>query len=127
MNIKLFILSTILFLAIDSIYLLSIKNITSKMMLKIQKSELVVKTFYAFLSYLLTIFALNYFIIQNDKLSNKNKYINAFILGSIIYGVYETTNMALFNDWDEKLLIIDTLWGGIIFFIITYISTKINI
>jgi|ETNmetMinimDraft_21_1059911.scaffolds.fasta_scaffold67470_2 uncharacterized membrane protein len=127
MNIKLFILSTILFLAIDSIYLLSIKNITSKMMLKIQKSEFVVKRFYAFLSYLLTIFALNYFIIQNDKLSNKNKYINAFILGSIIYGVYETTNMALFKNWDEKLLIIDTLWGGIIFFIITYISTKINI
>jgi uncharacterized membrane protein len=46
---------------------------------------------------------------------------DAFLLGIVIYGVYETTNYALFKDWSILTVIIDTLWGGTLFAITTYI------
>ena len=45
----------------------------------------------------------------------------AFLLGIVIYGVYETTNYALFKNWSILSVIIDTLWGGLLFASTTYI------
>jgi uncharacterized membrane protein len=50
------------------------------------------------------IFGLNYFII-NDKKS----VLDAFILGIIIYGVYETTNYSLLKKWPLTVVIVDTI------------------
>jgi uncharacterized membrane protein len=47
--------------------------------------------------------------------------IEAFLLGLVIYGVYETTNYALLEKWSLKTVIIDTLWGGILFALTTFI------
>ena len=33
-------------------------------------------------------------------------------MGFIIYGVYETTSMATFADWNITNAIIDTIWGA---------------
>ena len=120
MNYKLIILSIIIVLIIDSFYVLAAKNLISQTIFKIQKKPLSVNIFYILLSYLLIIFALNYFILDNKNLSLKEKYLNSFILGFIIYGVYEVTNAGLFNDWSNKLIIIDSLWGGILFLLVTY-------
>tara|TARA_Y100001970_G_scaffold196135_1_gene238485 strand:- start:492 stop:872 length:381 start_codon:yes stop_codon:yes gene_type:complete len=120
MNYKLIILSIIIVLVLDYIYLSTIKNLFLQMILKIQKKPLSVNIFYAILSYLLIIFALNYFILNNKNLSLKEKYLNAFILGFVIYGVYEATNASLFSDWSTKVIIIDSLWGGILFLLTTY-------
>ena len=122
MNYKLIILSVIIVLVIDSFYVLAAKNLISQTILKIQKKPL----FYILLSYLLIIFALNYFILDNKNLSLKEKYLNSFILGFIIYGVYEVTNASLFNDWSSKLIIIDSLWGGILFLLATYLIELIK-
>jgi uncharacterized membrane protein len=50
---------------------------------------------------------------------------DAFLLGLVIYGVYETTNWALFSKWSPMSVIIDTLWGGILFAATTYVTTRI--
>ena len=126
MNYKLIILSIIIVLVIDSFYVLAAKNLISQTILKIQKKPLSVNIFYILLSYLLIIFALNYFILDNKNLSLKEKYLNSFILGFIIYGVYEVTNASLFNDWSSKLIIIDSLWGGILFLLATYLIELIK-
>ena len=47
--------------------------------------------------------------------------MKSFLLGIIIYGVYETTSKALLENWEWKIVIIDTIWGGILFTIITMI------
>jgi uncharacterized membrane protein len=59
---------------------------------------------------------INYFIIKPRR-----SVSDAFLLGIIIYGVYETTNLALFKNWSILTVIIDTLWGGILFATTTYI------
>ena len=39
----------------------------------------------------------------------------AFLYGVCIYGVYDFTNHAVFQQYDWKFAIADTLWGGVLF------------
>jgi uncharacterized membrane protein len=50
----------------------------------------------------------------------------AFLLGIVIYGVYETTNYALFKNWSILTVFMDTLWGGILFASTCYIINLIR-
>ena len=42
-----------------------------------------------------------------------------------IYAVYELTNYTLLEKWTLKTVIIDTLWGGVLFALTTFIITMI--
>jgi uncharacterized membrane protein len=70
--------------------------------------------------YILLVSGLYYFIIKNSA-----SIKDAFLLGVLIYGVYETTNYAFFKDWSLLLVILDTLWGGILFSTTTFLYYKI--
>lgn len=37
-----------------------------------------------------------------------------FLLGVIAYATYDLTNWAVLKDWPVKIVIIDTLWGGVV-------------
>ena len=43
----------------------------------------------------------------------------AFLLGIIIYGVYNTTSLAIYKKYTWKVATMDTLWGGILLAITT--------
>ena len=43
------------------------------------------------------------------------------MLGVLIYGVFDTTNYALFKKWDWKLAVMDSLWGGVLYGLTTFI------
>ena len=75
----------------------------------------------AFLCYLLLAYGLYHFIIRE-----RGKPREAFKLGLIIYGVYETTNMALFNEWKWDMVIVDSIWGGILFYLSTLVYYSIS-
>lgn len=42
-------------------------------------------------------------------------YKQAFMYGVSIYAVYDFTNYALFDQYDWKFAVADTLWGGVLF------------
>ncbi len=86
----------------------------------IQKSKLEINYLGAFLSYIFLTSGLYYFIIKDNKSSFRKKLLNAFILGLVIYGVFEATNLALFKQWSPYIFISDTLWGAILFLLTTY-------
>ncbi len=109
-------ISAILLISIDSIYLSIITNYFTDQIQKIQSSQLKINYLGAALCYIFLIVGINYFIIKPNKSVNE-----AFLLGIVIYGVYETTNYALFKNWSILTVIIDTLWGGILFGLTTYI------
>ena len=114
-------LSAIIFVTIDFIYINLIQNYFKNQIEKVQNSPMKVNLFAALLCYIFLIFALNYFIIQPKRSVN-----DAFFLGILIYGVYETTNYALFTKWSFLTVVIDTLWGGTLFAITTFIITQIR-
>ena len=64
----------------------------------------------AMLCYLFIIIALYHFIIR------KNAPIrDAMILGWCIYMIYELTNKAILSNWSWTTVLIDGIWGGILF------------
>jgi hypothetical protein len=47
---------------------------------------------------------------------------DSFLLGMCIYGIYEGTNYATLEKWPLYLFIADTIWGGILISLTTYIA-----
>lgn len=118
--VKPFIVIAIIMLILDSIYLNAFSGFFNDVVIKVQGSKIKLNLIGAILCYTLLVFSLNYFII-----SRKKPLIDAFILGIVIYGVYETTNYAILQKWSPLAVILDTFWGGLLFTLTTYIAYKI--
>jgi len=113
--------SAIIFISIDFIYLNVMKGYFNNQIQSVQGSAPKMNYLGAAICYILLIAGINYFIIKPRK-----SVSDAFLLGIIIYGVYETTNLALFKNWSILTVIIDTLWGGLLFAATTYIVNLIR-
>lgn len=118
-NVKSFILVGIIMAFLDYIYLSSISDFFKKSILNIQKSKLNFRLIPAILCYVFLIFSLQYFVI-----SKKGNLIDAFILGICIYAVFELTNYATIDKWPLRLVLIDSLWGGILFSLTAFIYLR---
>lgn len=120
-HIKTFIILSLIIVLIDSIYLKLMSHHFKSLVKIIQGGEeMVFRYIPAIFCYLFLVFALQYFVI------NKNgSIIDSAILGWVIYGVFETTNAAIFKDWDIKSILIDTTWGGILYVLTTFIYYKL--
>jgi len=112
----LLLVSAIVLVSVDFIYLNIIKDFFEKQIQSVQGSKLEVNFLGAVVCYIFLIVGINYFIIKPRKSVSE-----AFLLGLVIYGVYETTSYALLKNWSIFTVIIDTLWGGALFAITTYI------
>lgn len=117
----LMLLSAVIFITIDFMYLQSIKSYFQKQIQSVQGSAMQVNYLGAALCYVFLIAGINYFIIKPNR-----SIKDAFLLGLVIYGVYETTNYALFKNWSIITVIIDTLWGGILFALTTWIISLLR-
>lgn len=112
---------SIIFTLIDSVFLYLMSGKFQKMIKNIQGSELKMSLLPTFLCYVFLILSLYYFIV-----SKKESLTSAFLLGLSIYGVFETTNLAIFKKWDPIIGLIDTVWGGILFLLTYYIYIVYN-
>jgi uncharacterized membrane protein len=112
----LFLVSAIVFISIDFVYLNVMKSYFDNQIKSIQGSPIKMNYLGAALCYIFLIIGINYFIIKPRR-----SVSDAFLLGIVIYGVYETTNLALFKNWSILTVIIDTLWGGLLFAATTYL------
>ena len=111
-----YLLTAIIFVVLDGLYLNLIKDYFNKQIKAIQGSDIKVNIIAVGITYVFLIFGINYFIIQ------KNRSVkDAALLGLVIYAVYEFTNLSLFKNWSYLTAFIDTLWGGILFALTTYI------
>ena len=121
-NSKNILISTVLFLIIDSIYLRITSPLFNKVVKNIQGNNINLKLDGAIYAYICIVLVFNYFIIYR-----KGKLLDAFMLGFLTYGIFEGTNRAIFSNWTINVMIIDSLWGGILFslvFIIMHIYHK---
>ena len=117
----LMLLSAIVMISLDFVYLSVMKGYFMNQVKNVQGSALKLNYFGAAICYVFLVAGLNYFIIKPRK-----SISDAFLLGLVIYGVYETTNYALFSNWSIVSVIIDTLWGGLLFASTAYIVEKMR-
>ena len=116
---ELFIVGLVL-TVVDFGYLTLSKNHFSKLIKNIQKSELELDYVAVAFCYITLVFGIYYFIIRN-----RESPLNAALLGFVILIFYDTTNKAVFKNWDWTTVLMDGTWGGILFGLTTYITYKI--
>ena len=58
-------------------------------------------------------------------LLDTSSYKQAFLRGLATYAVYDFTNYALFEKYDWKFAIADSLWGGILFVFARYLLKNV--
>jgi uncharacterized membrane protein len=111
----------LLLLLLDSVYLSLLKNMFVYQVLQVQKTPIQIRFTGVMMCYLFLIAGLWYFIIRT-----KQSPVDAGFLGLFVYGVFDTTMYSLFRNWDLKVAIIDTIWGGVLFYSTTFLTYKIN-
>lgn len=114
------IISGILLVLIDSLYLSSIKGFFDKQVMSVQKAPLQVDYLAAILCYLVLVLGLYYFII-----SKKKPVFDAFLFGFVVYMVFELTNKGILKNWNWNTVLLDGMWGGILFALTTFITYKL--
>jgi uncharacterized membrane protein len=60
-----------------------------------------------------------YFIVQKPF---EDKYLRGLMLALGMYGVYNTTNLAIFTNYSNELALRDTIWGTSLIAMVTFIS-----
>uniref|UniRef100_A0A6C0ENF7 Uncharacterized protein n=1 Tax=viral metagenome TaxID=1070528 RepID=A0A6C0ENF7_9ZZZZ len=123
---KLFIISLVIFIILDGIWISSNFNYYMTVLKKIQKEPFVVKIPPIIISYICLSIALYLylkFIIYEIKEQKKyNKYLitilYGFLFGLAVYGTYSFTCCTYFKNYTYYDGFKDTLWGIILFCII---------
>ena len=105
MNVVDFITVIVLLVGVDLIWLLTAGRLSLKMLEKIQGSPVVMRFWAAAVVYV----ALAYLVLQAKNLWQ------AIGIGSATYAVYDFTSLATLIDYDWRIAIADTIWGGILF------------
>ena len=113
---------SLLFVFIDSTYLYSSKNYFQQQITSIQGTPIQLRIGSTILCYIALIVGLWVFILRE-----KRPWTQAFLLGLVIYAVYETTNYATFTKWKWQTVVMDSLWGATLFALTTKLVYTLKI
>ena len=104
-----FILTAIILVAIEAVYLRAMLPYFNSQIKKIQGKEITPRPYSVVIVYIIIITGLYYFIIGPNKSAKDGAFF-----GLVIYGIFNFTNHALFDNYSLSLVIIDLIWGMII-------------
>ena len=116
-DIKQIFLSGFILLVLDFLFLSFNSKAFGEEIAAVQRVALQLQPIGIVACYIFIIFGLYYFILQEHR-----SPLDAFLLGMVVNGVYESTNYATFKNWSPSLAVMDTLWGGILFYTTTYLT-----
>jgi uncharacterized membrane protein len=118
--IKTVLLTTVIMLVLDAIYLTTTSKIMIPQIMKIQNAPVQFRILGAILCYICLVGGLYYFILREHR-----PIFDAFLFGIVIYGVYEFTNYAILKRWKWEVVVMDTIWGGILMALTTWVVYSI--
>jgi uncharacterized membrane protein len=127
----------IIVLALDAVFLTLFKDFFARQVMLVQGTAMQVNIPSAAMCYILMVLGLYYFVLRHIIVPNATSAAasiqtmrigdgikTAFFLGILVYGVYETTTLAILKNWTPTTALIDTTWGGTLFALSTYIFYK---
>ena len=124
-----YIIIIIVLFVLDIIWLSLNAKYYSKMIKSIQNKDIKINIIYALFTYVLMIASIIFinipFIESKIKKTDskteiiKKSLLYSGLLGLFIYGIYNGTNLATLENYDITVALKDTLWGVIIYTIVT--------
>jgi len=115
-----FILTAIILVAIDALYLKFITPFYNIQVKKIQGNEINIRLYSAFIVYIILITGLYYFVIGPNKTAKEGA-----LFGLVVYGVFDFTNHAILDNYSLPLAIMDTIWGAFLCGATTFLINKV--
>ena len=115
-----FVLTAIILIAIDAVYLKLIAPFYNSQIKKIQGNEINFRMYSAFIVYIILVTGLYYFVIGPNRTAKEGAFF-----GLVVYGVFDFTNHAILDNYSLPLAIMDTIWGSILCGSTTYIIRKL--
>ena len=128
---------SVIILALDAVFLTLAKDIFARQVMLVQGTAMKVNILSAAVCYILIVVGLYYFVLRHIIVPNATSAAAsiqtmrigdgmkaAFFLGILVYGVYETTTLAILRNWSPMTALIDTTWGGTLFALSAYIFYK---
>lgn len=118
--------AVVITLILDTIWIILNMNRYKDLVYAVQNKQMKVRTLYAILSYVCVFMALVFIAIPN-ALNDKQRsnigsaLIHGGLLGFVIYGIFNFTNSALFENYNIVTGVMDTAWGTFLFTITCYI------
>ena len=113
-----------LLILIDSLYLFGLKDTHNRQIKAIQDVDLQVRYYPAVIFYLIAGLAYIYVIYPLGKSSGKDIIKYGALMGLLMYGTFDFTNLALFKNYTLKYAIMDTIWGMTLIAIVSYLVFK---
>ncbi len=127
----------VIILALDAVFLTLTKDMFARQVMLVQGTAMKVNIPSAAVCYILIVLGLYYFVLRHIIVPNATSVAAsiqtmrlgdgiraAFFLGILVYGVYETTTLAILRNWSPMTAVIDTTWGGILFALSAYLFYK---
>jgi uncharacterized membrane protein len=127
----------IIVLALDAVFLTLTKDLFARQVMLVQGTAMKVNIPSAAICYVLIVLGLYYFVLRHIIVPNATSAAAsiqtmrigygvraAFFLGILVYGVYETTTLAILRNWSPMTAVIDTTWGGTLFALSAYLFYK---
>ncbi len=127
----------VIILGLDAVFLTLFKDFFARQVMLVQGTAMKVNIASAAVCYVLIVAGLYYFVLRHIIVPNATSVAastqtmrlsdgikSAFFLGILVYGVYETTTLAILKNWSPITALIDTTWGGTLFALSTYIFYK---
>jgi len=109
-------------LVLDGVFLYSTRRFSTDMIRRMQGVEKTPLRIVGIAFTYACIAALLYGVILRPKRS----IAEAFFVGFCLYGVYEGTNYSIFKNYPWPFAVMDTLWGGTLFALTTWITRKMT-
>lgn len=117
-----YIIPGFIMLTLDGVYLSTIGGPLFNPMIKnIQGEKITLNPVGIIMVYVLMLFVLYRFIIMERKSPR-----DAFVLGGCIYGVFDFTNIAIFNKYKYFPALVDMFWGGTLFYLTTWATYQLG-
>ena len=124
----------VIVLALDAVFLTLTKDLFARQVMLVQGTAMKVNIPSAAICYVLIVLGLYYFVLRHIIVPNATSAAAsiqtmrigdgvraAFFLGILVYGVYETTTLAILRNWSPMTAVIDTTWGGTLFALSAYL------
>lgn len=114
------IISGVILCLLDIAYITCIQKTFRSQIFAVQSSPMSLRYLGVIMTYVFLFLGVYYFIIRNHR-----SIIDAFLLGIFVYGVYDLTNYSTLREWKIELVLMDTLWGGVLFSLTTFFTYKL--
>lgn len=108
-----------LMLGLDAIWLSINAGRYQSLVYNVQGSALKIRYTPAIIAYVMML--TSFFLFVRGLKHKKHGLMYAFMFGTIIYGIFNATNLAIFEKYSYTIAILDTLWGACLYTLLLFL------